>query len=98
MDGDFSHDCPSKNVSSSEGAFEPTGKALDDSANLIEIMEGPAGDTDGDGDVDLADLATLLAAYDGCVGDSKYNAAADYDARGCVDLSDLAVLLANCEP
>jgi hypothetical protein len=54
-----------------------------------------AGDLDGDGDVDLTDLAGLLAAYGACEGDLSYNPAADFDGSGCVDLSDLAALLAN---
>jgi hypothetical protein len=53
------------------------------------------GDLDGDGDVDLADLAELLAAYGTCTGDPEFNPAADLDASGCVDLSDLAALLGN---
>jgi hypothetical protein len=56
---------------------------------------GLLGDIDGDGDVDLADLATLLAAYGTCVGDPGYNPAADLDCSGCINLSDLATLLAN---
>jgi hypothetical protein len=52
------------------------------------------GDIDGDGDVDLADLAILLAAYDTCAGDPFFNPAADLDDSGCVDLADLAILLA----
>ena len=53
------------------------------------------GDLDGDGDVDLSDLATLLAAYGACEGDPSYNPLADLDGSGCVDLADLAALLAN---
>ncbi len=53
------------------------------------------GDVDGDGDVDLADLAELLAAYGSCTGDANYNPDADLDDSGCVDLSDLAMLLAH---
>jgi hypothetical protein len=58
------------------------------------------GDVDGDGDVDLADLAILLAAYDTCDGDPHWNPDADLDDSGCIDLADLAALLAvygtNC--
>ncbi len=59
---------------------------------------GPApipGDLDGDGDVDLTDLAGLLAAYGTCIGDPDYNPAADIDESGCVDLTDLATLLSH---
>jgi hypothetical protein len=53
------------------------------------------GDVDGDGDVDLSDLALLLAAYGACDGDPNYNAAADFDGDGCINLTDLARLLSN---
>ena len=53
------------------------------------------GDVDGDGDVDISDLATLLAAFGACTGEPGFNAGADFDASGCVELSDLATLLAN---
>ena len=54
-----------------------------------------AGDLDCDEDVDLSDLATLLAAYGTCDGDPGYEGVADLDASGCIDLSDLAALLGN---
>lgn len=53
------------------------------------------GDVDGDGDVDLTDLASLLAAFGSCSGEPGYAAAADFDGSACVDLGDLAILLAN---
>jgi hypothetical protein len=53
------------------------------------------GDVDGDGDVDLTDLASLLAAYGTVTGDPDYNPNADFDDDGDVDLTDLATLLAN---
>jgi hypothetical protein len=56
---------------------------------------GIPGDLDGDGDVDLTDLAALLAAYGACEGDPDYNPAADLDGSGCVDLTDLATLLSH---
>ena len=51
------------------------------------------GDLDHDGDVDLADLAQLLAHY-GMTGGATYEDG-DLDADGDVDLSDLAGLLAH---
>ena len=53
------------------------------------------GDFDGDGDVDLQDLAALLGVYGTCDGDPEYDPAADFDLSGCVDLADLATLLGN---
>lgn len=51
------------------------------------------GDTDGDCDVDLQDLATLLASF-GMTGNAAFENG-DFDADGDVDLQDLATLLAN---
>lgn len=53
------------------------------------------GDLDGDGDVDISDLALLLASFGFCAGDPAYNPAADLDDTGCVDISDLSELLAH---
>jgi predicted outer membrane repeat protein len=51
------------------------------------------GDLDGDGDVDLSDLAQLLSNY-GMTEGATYEDG-DLDGDGDVDLSDLAGLLAN---
>jgi hypothetical protein len=48
---------------------------------------------DGDGDVDLSDLAILLAHF-GTVGGMTY-ADGDFDGDADVDLQDLATLLAH---
>jgi hypothetical protein len=50
------------------------------------------GDLDGDGDIDLADLAQLLSNY-GTTGGAAYEDG-DLDGDGDVDLADLAGLLA----
>lgn len=52
-------------------------------------------DIDGGGNVDLADLAGLLASFGSVAGDAGYFSKADLDQDGDVDLSDLAGLLAR---
>jgi hypothetical protein len=54
-----------------------------------------AGDVNGDGATDLADLTVLLAAYGSASGDPEYVAGADFDDDGDVDLTDLNFLLAD---
>jgi outer membrane protein assembly factor BamB len=61
----------------------------------IDLASARPGDVDGDGDVDLSDLAGLLSSFGLCAGDAGFNAAADFDASGCVELGDLANLLAD---
>ena len=75
-----------------------TGIEIDDICLLgggDAITDDPTipGDLDGDGDVDLADLATLLAHY-GTTSGAAYEDG-DLDGDGDVDLADLASLLAN---
>ena len=67
--------------------------SVDQPENLILIGSGIPGDLDGDGDVDLSDLAQLLSNY-GITGGATYQQG-DLDGDGDVDLSDLAALLAN---
>jgi hypothetical protein len=74
-------------VSMTGGGFELAGGFWPGAA------EEPAcpGDLDGDGDVDLSDLALLLSDY-GCTGG---DCPGDIDGDGDTDLGDLATLLAN---
>lgn len=53
------------------------------------------GDIDGDGDVDLADLAVMLSSFGQCFGDAGFVANADANDDGCVSLADLSILLAH---
>ena len=63
--------------------------------NTIDVTVTIIGDVDGDGDVDLSDLAALLGAYGTSCGDPNYNPDADLDGDCDVDLSDLAALLGH---
>lgn len=61
---------------------------------ILDIVFSPdlvPGDLDGDGDVDVADLALLLSGF-GC---SAGECVGDIDADGDTDLSDLSMLLSN---
>ncbi len=53
------------------------------------------GDANGDGRVDLTDLAIVLAGFGSCSGETTYLAEADFDGNGCIDLTDLGILLSN---
>ncbi len=73
------------------GVFSVCGSDVSPAATL-EVTQCPTcpGDLDGDGDVDIADLARLLAHF----GDSEAQPGdGDIDVDGDVDLSDLAQLL-----
>jgi len=69
------------------------GTSADDNGNGVPDECDCPGDLDGDWDIDLSDLAQLLAHY-GTVSGASY-ADGDIDFDGDVDLSDLAALLAN---
>jgi hypothetical protein len=56
---------------------------------------GCPGDIDGDDDTDLLDLATLLSAFNQCLGEPRYNPVADLDGSGCIDLADLEQVLVD---
>ncbi|RMF84350.1 MAG: hypothetical protein D6744_03245 [Planctomycetota bacterium] len=58
----------------------------------ITLAPQQPGDVDGDGCVDLTDLAILLANFD-AVGASREQG--DLDGDATVDLTDLAILLAH---
>ena len=62
---------------------------LDDSTFYVSFEIGCSGDLSGDGVVDGADLAALLAVW------GTNNAAADLNGDGTVDGADLASMLAN---
>ncbi len=61
-----------------------------------EVIAGKLeGDVNGDGRVDLIDLAIVLASYGKCRGEPGYDGRADLDGDNCIGLGDLAIVLAN---
>jgi len=68
--------------------------ALPLSAAVLSPAAPPCpADIDGNGVVELGDLAILLSAFGSCTGQPAYRPEADLDASGCVELADLAILL-----
>lgn len=55
----------------------------------------PNPDLNGDGVVDILDLATVASVYGTSVGDTHYNPAADLDQNGKIDIRDLAIVGRN---
>ncbi|MBU0617728.1 MAG: dockerin type I repeat-containing protein [Planctomycetes bacterium] len=79
-----------------DGLLYVTGTQSDEAfISAYAIVALIPGDLNGDGDVDLYDLAALLAVYGTCDGDPDFNPVADLDGNGCVDLGDLAELLGH---
>ncbi len=64
------------------------------SANATLTVNPKSGDMNGDGQANVLDLATLMAAYSGS-GVTSSNPAADLDGDGDCDDADLALLLAG---
>jgi hypothetical protein len=54
-----------------------------------------AGDVNGDGTVNLADLAPFAQAYESTRGSSSYNPAADFNQNGIVNLYDAKAIMQN---
>ena len=73
----------------------PAGRDLLDRAVrwALDIQPDCPGDLDGSGQIDLADLATLLANFGTASGATPEQG--DMDGDGAVDLSDLSAFLAR---
>ena len=63
-------------------------------AALLTPRSSRSGDLDGDGDVDFADLSTLLAAWGPCPMPPA-SCPADIDGDGLVSFSDLLIVLSG---
>jgi hypothetical protein len=75
-----------------EGSENPDTLVMDGDKTVTAVFVPECwGDLDGDGYVDLGDLAQLLAHY-GMPGGATYEDG-DLDGDGDVDLSDLSILL-----
>jgi hypothetical protein len=55
----------------------------------------PNPDVNGDGVVDILDLAIVASVYGTSVGQSYYNPSADLDQNGKINISDLAIVARN---
>jgi len=73
--------------------YDISGGSNQDQYPLMYSLTGIPGDLDGDADVDMSDLAILLAHYGMTQGATYWMG--DINGDGDVDLSDLAWLLSN---
>ncbi|GMU80459.1 MAG: hypothetical protein AMXMBFR47_03300 [Planctomycetota bacterium] len=87
--GDY--DCNGNGVG--DGADVSSGTSNDVNGDGIPDECQCLGDLDASEEVDLADLAGLLATYGLCEGDPGFAAGGDLTGDGCVGLEDLAALL-----
>jgi hypothetical protein len=66
---------------------------------VTDLVAPVAGDINGDGAVDVADLLILAYSFGGAVGvDRNYDPRADLNADGVVDVSDLLILAMHWPP
>jgi Ca2+-binding EF-hand superfamily protein len=49
-------------------------------------------DVEGDGKVDMSDIATASLNTGACLGSAKYNSAADVDRDGCITITDVTFI------
>ena len=52
-------------------------------------------DQNGNGEIEIGDLAAFLAHFGTCTGDPAFDPNLDFDADGCSGISDLAELLSQ---
>jgi len=69
-----------------------------DSTGTYQAYATLAGDVNGDGTVNLADLTAFASAYETRPGNPNYNAAADFNQNGLIDINDAKALMENMTP
>jgi Dockerin type I domain len=76
----------------------PAGKDEEYGNGRIDILAslpdapGKAGDTDGDGDIDDADVTQIVSRFGARAGGANYDAKADCNSDGVIDELDLFVV------
>ncbi|MFN0137517.1 MAG: dockerin type I domain-containing protein [Phycisphaerae bacterium] len=88
----------SSRLETPDAGFGGTSSVIFDMTTRADFTTGGGalpGDVDGDGDVDLTDLAILLSSFGLCSGAGGFDARADFHGDNCVNLTDLATLLTN---
>jgi hypothetical protein len=56
------------------------------------MVSGLIGDLNGDGKVDIMDIAIVAKAYGSIPGDPNWNPVADINGDGKVDIMDIAIV------
>ena len=67
-------------------------------AGAYDLDATLAGDVNGDGTVNLADVAPFAAAYETSPGNPKYQLSADFNQNGIFNLYDAKALMQNMPP
>jgi hypothetical protein len=67
----------------------------DDPPPTSDPVDPPSIDVNGDGVVNIRDLALVALAYGTVDGDSKYNSRVDFNLDGVVDIRDITVVAQN---
>lgn len=86
-----SQDCNTSGIP--DGCDIAAGTSQDYNGNGVPDECEPAGDLDGDLDVDADDFAIFLAMWGRCTGDPEFNADADFDGDGCITIVDYQIWL-----
>lgn len=87
-----------QNVTGSDGVWDQPYVINADNPDrypLTTPFGGPAGDVDGDHDVDIFDIVKMAGAYSAKYPDARYDRQCDMDLDGDIDLFDIVKAAAN---